>query len=919
MKTLRYLSFLFGSAFALLLTLHVSLFSAPHSQHSNSHELSSLQERPTIQIASTLDGAHLMLNGTPLIELPNAHLGNQRTSLDGRYVAVPLLPSGTETLGAGQIIIIELDKERIVLQKPGFAVEWIETERGAPTALVIDRLLTQSTPPVRISGIPANGSRVQRTTWSILPASSEVDDAPVFRQINAQMIAGAASLQSAMQGTSFISTLQSSAVPPDYPATIRVIHHEDNRCRNAPVDPVSVIPFEEYVARVVSAEVPASWSLEALKAQAVAARTYAWHQILIQRPDYDVSDWANFQYMCDTIHESARQAANETAGIYLTETDDLDRKPILAMYSAENSHPTFTNNAVSYLQAVPDQYGLGKARFGHGYGLSQWGAQRRASDGHGFAQILGHYYSNVYLRNAISPTMIVADFVEPVAHVEQSAVAIRWRAITSPPESFKPNGTPTNISTQLPEYDDLTVHISTSRPLTSTEVITTLQPVTHTVTLTGSDGLSTTVTLTDTVLVTDTKVVSAAVQFTATSGIWPLLPQLIDGDVITLSLRARGELLGSRVVTIDSQQPSQPSIRQIVGGERTVNEELSAVTVISNIQTTIAGTTELNVAVGASLDWRWPAVDLFHTENSGEVIADPKASGGQAWQAKVEQHQRGVWYGPYTPVLGAEQSYRALFWLKTPLPDLDIDEANRLWPDEIIARLDVSDDEGKTILGMRDIRVSDFQRQTFDDEYTPIAVDFHVFDPPNGLEFRVAWHGNETLALDQVQIWTYPTPAQNDEFHTDLHLGNGFGERSLAVAGFDSAGNVSDSSMQTLVTIDLAPPQLQNIVIPNEIISGTQLTITANAIDPFSGIDALASILTISGESVTMTKTAATSAPGNPWQAQGLVFLIDGLAAGAYSAQISTQDRAGNRAESIIELISVREEALYRQFIPIYD
>lgn len=918
MKTLRYLSFLFGSAFALLLSLHVSLFSAPHSQHTISHTDIS-PERPSVQLNSTLEGTHLLLNGILLKEFPTGHLGSQRISSDGRYMAVPILPSGTETVGDGQIVIIDMERKSVLLEEPGFDVQWIESEQKASNLLVIDRLLLPNTLQARISGTTANAHNVQRTAWSLVPADDPADVAPILTRISTETITESASMQPTARAASSPSTAELSASPPDYPATIRVVHHKDNQCRNVPVDTVSVIPFEEYVARVVSAEVPASWTLEALKAQAVAVRTYAWYQILIQRPDFDVSDWANFQYMCDIIHERSQQATAETAGIYLTGIDDSIRKPIVAMYSAENSHPTRTNASESYLQAVPDHYGLGKARFGHGYGLSQWGAQRRAIDGHGFAQILGHYYSHVYLRNAVSPTTIIADFVEPLAHGEQSSVGIRWRTVTSPPESFNPTSDQTNISTQLPEQEDLSIHISTSRPLTKTEVVTTLQSITHTVIMTGSGGLSNTITLTDTVLVTETQVVTAALQFTDTAGTWPLPPQLIDGDVITLSLRARGQRLGSSIITLDFNRPNQPTIEQIAGGERTVNEELSSVTVISNIQTSIAGTAEMNVAVGASLDWRWPAVDLFHFENSGEVIIDPNASGGQAWQARVNEHQSGVWYGPYTPILEEGQSYRALFWLKSPLPELGNENVSGLWPDSVIARLDVTDNEGETILGLRDIRLGDFQPQTFNEGYTPIAVDFHIFEPPHGLEFRAAWYGNETLALDQVEIWTYPILAQNGTFGTDLHLGNGFGERSLAVKGFDQAGNVSVPSTQALVTVDLTPPQLQNMLIPNGIISGTPLTITANVIDPFSGLDALASILTISGESVTMTKTVATPSRGHPWQAQTLVFPIEGLKAGNYSAQITTQDRAGNRTESIIELISVRKEATYRQYLPIYD
>ncbi len=47
------------------------------------------------------------------------------------------------------------------------------------------------------------------------------------------------------------------------------------RASSGGVDVAAVMPFEDYVARVVQGEMPLSWPSEALKAQAVAARSYA--------------------------------------------------------------------------------------------------------------------------------------------------------------------------------------------------------------------------------------------------------------------------------------------------------------------------------------------------------------------------------------------------------------------------------------------------------------------------------------------------------------------------------------------------------------------------------------------------------------------------------------------------------------------
>lgn len=50
---------------------------------------------------------------------------------------------------------------------------------------------------------------------------------------------------------------------------------------------VITLPLEEYLIGVVAAEMPASFHEEALKAQAVAARTYALRRLLLEKPDGD--------------------------------------------------------------------------------------------------------------------------------------------------------------------------------------------------------------------------------------------------------------------------------------------------------------------------------------------------------------------------------------------------------------------------------------------------------------------------------------------------------------------------------------------------------------------------------------------------------------------------------------------------------
>lgn len=81
---------------------------------------------------------------------------------------------------------------------------------------------------------------------------------------------------------------------------------------------VNELPLEEYLYAVVPSEMPASYELEALKAQAVCARSYAYNQTQgLSYPEYNahVDDSTSFQvYGNSKEQESAVRAVDETRG-----------------------------------------------------------------------------------------------------------------------------------------------------------------------------------------------------------------------------------------------------------------------------------------------------------------------------------------------------------------------------------------------------------------------------------------------------------------------------------------------------------------------------------------------------------------------------------------------------------------------------
>ncbi|WP_461370745.1 SpoIID/LytB domain-containing protein [Candidatus Darwinibacter acetoxidans] len=88
---------------------------------------------------------------------------------------------------------------------------------------------------------------------------------------------------------------------------------------------INEVSLEEYLIQVVPSEMPISWPMEALKAQAVAARTFAVAQAVYSRQGhlgFHVADSTNSQVYNNEV-ESARttQAILETAGQILVKPD----------------------------------------------------------------------------------------------------------------------------------------------------------------------------------------------------------------------------------------------------------------------------------------------------------------------------------------------------------------------------------------------------------------------------------------------------------------------------------------------------------------------------------------------------------------------------------------------------------------------
>lgn len=145
-------------------------------------------------------------------------------------------------------------------------------------------------------------------------------------------------------------------------------------CKSNKLSVINVLPLEEYLRGVVPNELPVSFGLEALKAQAIAARNYALRPRDKINKLYDVDDSVRSQvyFGANTEKPLSDQAIKETRGLLAL----YDGNPILALYSStaggytesydnafsEPGSEKFPAKSLPYLTGKPDIEGTSDLR-----------------------------------------------------------------------------------------------------------------------------------------------------------------------------------------------------------------------------------------------------------------------------------------------------------------------------------------------------------------------------------------------------------------------------------------------------------------------------------------------------------------------------------------------------------------------------
>jgi len=156
-----------------------------------------------------------------------------------------------------------------------------------------------------------------------------------------------------------------------YAGRFRVLRAADG------VQVINHLPLENYIASVVGGEMPSSWNIEALRAQAVAARSYAMAHMARPADAHwhlgDTTRWQNYTGL-EAVSAPTREATASTAGVILSYQGGI----VESLYAAT--------------QQIVDE------AHGHlGASMSQTGAQELAQQGLRYNEILGRYYQGASL------------------------------------------------------------------------------------------------------------------------------------------------------------------------------------------------------------------------------------------------------------------------------------------------------------------------------------------------------------------------------------------------------------------------------------------------------------------------------------------------------------------------------------------
>lgn len=192
-----------------------------------------------------------------------------------------------------------------------------------------------------------------------------------------------------------------------YRGDLKIVTNSNNKS----CDLINEISMEDYIATLLSKEMNAKWPVEALKAQAVAARTYAVHKIKTNRKaEFHLENSERFQVNGSLNDETPKtaKAADDTEGLVLI--SKKTRKMTPTFFHAKCGGRTLTPEKV-WANKVTG-YKEVDCPFCHKYGVKNWQKPiKKKNFRSAVDQILTKYYGENLKKNS-DHYMMVPDNIQ---------------------------------------------------------------------------------------------------------------------------------------------------------------------------------------------------------------------------------------------------------------------------------------------------------------------------------------------------------------------------------------------------------------------------------------------------------------------------------------------------------------------------
>ena len=133
------------------------------------------------------------------------------------------------------------------------------------------------------------------------------------------------------------------------------INKKNIRVKRLKTGKILKIPLEEYIIGVVAGEMPATFNLEALKAQAVASRTYVLKRVNTEK-DYDVEDGTGNQVYIDYDQMKEKWKENYNANLKKVTDAVMSTKGEVIIYDNNLIDALFFSTSNGYTENSKDVF-----------------------------------------------------------------------------------------------------------------------------------------------------------------------------------------------------------------------------------------------------------------------------------------------------------------------------------------------------------------------------------------------------------------------------------------------------------------------------------------------------------------------------------------------------------------------------------